>query len=57
MSFGQSGISGILLTDYGMATGVIELLAPGGRVIVAIEPICDLLVVPPFLTKTAYGVV
>ena len=56
MSFRQSGIPGILLTDYGMATGVEELVSPGGRVIVAIEPICDFLVVPPLFTETAYRV-
>ena len=57
MSFRQSRIPGILLFDDGMGTGVIELLAPCGRVIVAIEPIGNLLIVPPLLTKTAYGLV
>ncbi len=47
----------MLLFDDGTATRVIELLAPSSRVIIAIEPICDLLVVPPLLTKSAYGVV
>ena len=47
----------MLLFDDGMATRVKELLAPWGRVIVAIEPICNLLIVPPLCSKTAYGVV
>ena len=47
----------MFLFDDGMATGVKELLTPWGRVIVAIEPICDLLVVPPFLSILAYRVI
>ena len=39
-----------------MATGIKELLASGGRVIVAIEPIRNLLVIPPFFTETLNGV-
>ena len=39
-----------------MATGIKELLASGGRVIVAIKPICDLLVIPPLFTETLNGV-
>ncbi len=57
MPFRQCRIPGILLFDDGMGTGVIELLVPGGLVIVAIEPIRNLLIVPPILTKTAYGLV
>ena len=37
--------------------GTLKLLAPCRRVIVLIEPICDLLVVPPLLTILAYRVV
>ena len=40
-----------------MATGIKELLASGGRVIVAIKPICDLLVIPPLFTETTYRVI
>ena len=47
----------MLLFDNGMATGVIELFVPCHLVIVAIESICDFLVVPPLLTKLAYRVV
>ena len=47
----------MFLFDDGMATRVIELLTPCRRVIVAVEPICDFLVVPPLLTKLAYRVV
>ena len=47
----------MLLFDDRLATGVKELLTPWGRVIVAIEPIGNLLIVPPLLTKTAYGLV
>ena len=47
----------MFLFDDGMATGVKELLAPWGRVIVAIEPICDFLVIPPLLTELAYFLV
>jgi hypothetical protein len=47
----------MFLFDDGLATGVKELLASQGRVIVAIEPIGNLLIVPPFLTELAYGVV
>ena len=57
MSFRQSGIPSILLFDDGMATRVKELLAPSSRVIVAIEPIGNLLIVPPFRTKPAYRVI
>ena len=47
----------MLLFDDRLATGVKELLTPWGRVIVAIEPIGNLLVVPPLFSKTAYPVV
>ena len=57
VSFRQSGISQMLLFDDRLATRVKELLASRGRVIVAIEPIGNLLIVPPILTKTAYTVV
>ena len=40
-----------------MGTGVIELLTPYRLVVVAIEPICDLLEVPLLLTKISNGVV
>jgi len=35
----------------------VKHLTPWGRVIVAIELICDFLVVPPFRTKPAYRVI
>ena len=47
----------MLLFDDGMGTGVIELLTPYRLVVVAIEPIGNLLIVPPLCTKTTYGVV
>ena len=55
--FRQSRIPGILLFDDRYCVGIQELVSPGGRVIVAIEPIGNLLIVPPLLTKTAYGLV
>ena len=39
-----------------MATGIRELLATDRLVIVAIEPIRNLLVIPPLFTETLNGV-
>ena len=47
----------MLLLNDGICRGVIEPLTPDRRVIVAIEPICNLLIVPPFRKKPAYRVI
>ena len=47
----------MLLFDDGTATRVIELLAPSSRVIIAIEPIRNLLVIPSLFTETLNSVV
>ena len=54
VSFAQPGISQPLLLDDRLCRGIEESLASGGREIVAIQPIGNLLIVPPLLAEIAY---
>ncbi len=54
VSFAQPGISQPLLLDDRLCRGIEESLASGSREIIAIQPIGNLLIVPPLLAEIAY---